>query len=172
MRAWMRLAVAMAAGTLVSGCSQEDGGSRRAAPSTSVSSASAEVEDDGHEDHVPADEAVPGAGEAADLVAAAAVRAWAQPQLSSDEWWAGFSPFLNSAGREAYSFTDPARIPPLRVESAKVVSPTSPTYTVVEVATDRGLAKVMLTRPNEVSGWLVDRFDLEAVDLQVPESAR
>ncbi|WP_156393609.1 hypothetical protein [Nocardioides sp. Root140] len=84
---------------------------------------------------------------------------WARPNLSYAEWWAALRPLLNAAGRQAYSDTDPAVVPALRITGELEVekSPVE-TYGRVRVPTDQGVFVVQLQRPSAQDRWLVTRL--------------
>jgi hypothetical protein len=91
--------------------------------------------------------------------AAKVMQAFAQPQLSADQWWAQMLPLLSQQGGVAYEGTDPSQIPAHQVTGAGTVLPDSTEVSlIVQLPTDAGLYSVTLTRPDASSPWLADRI--------------
>jgi hypothetical protein len=90
--------------------------------------------------------------------AAALLNRWSQPALGYDEWWAGVKPLLTPGGREAYSFTDPAKVPELADMTADhvVLNPSGATATVWFETSD-GRFGVDLSRKGATGKWLAHR---------------
>lgn len=107
--------------------------------------------------------------QAALTAGAAAVTAFARPDLPAEEWWAELQPLLSPAAVEAYSGTDPAEVParavtgpPWRGESD------SPYLALTFVPTDVGDYAVLLVRDGGGAPWLVERITLVPAGEQGP----
>jgi hypothetical protein len=87
------------------------------------------------------------------------MKAFAQPQLNADDWWARMLPLLSQQGGVAYEGTDPAQIPAHRVTGSGIVLAGSTDVSlIVQVLTDVGPYNITLTRPDASAPWLVDRI--------------
>ncbi len=109
---------------------------------------------------------IEGAGTVATSAARRVVALWARPDLTAEAWWRNLEPLLSASAQQAYAWTDPTTVPRLEVLSAQVAddaTATTPTYTVVDVDTTRGVIAVTLTRTTVESGWVMDRMDLTEV---------
>jgi hypothetical protein len=90
--------------------------------------------------------------------ASAVLNRWSQPALGYDEWWSGLKPLLTPGGREAYAFTDPARVPELAdlAPDHVVLNPSGATAT-VWLETSDGRFGVDLSRKAATGKWLANR---------------
>jgi hypothetical protein len=90
--------------------------------------------------------------------ASAVLNRWSQPDLAYAEWWSGLKPLLTPGGREAYAFTDPAKVPELADLAADhvVLNPSGATATVWFETSD-GLYGVDLSRKGATGRWLANR---------------
>lgn len=85
--------------------------------------------------------------------------AFASPDLTYEQWWAGLGPLLSPAAAAVYSSVDPANVPASAVTGAGVVVDESSPYVAwVQVPTDAGTYTVLLSRESETSGWLGERI--------------
>jgi len=150
--------VTIAAVSAHSGCVQQSGPDPTPSRSSYLpSTAPTSPIDDG--EVVAAPEA--GADSQRDAIEAAteAMKAFAQPQLSADDWWAQMLPLLSQQGGVAYEGTDPAQIPAHQVTGAAIVLTDSTDVSlIVQVPTDVGPYNITLTRPNASAPWLADRI--------------
>lgn len=88
-----------------------------------------------------------------------AMRAFAQPDLSYDDWWVWVEPLLTQQAAQDYAHVDPANIPAHEVTGGGViVEDTSAYVATVEVPTDVGAYRVLLIRQDADAPWLVSRL--------------
>jgi hypothetical protein len=97
--------------------------------------------------------------DAALTLGAAAVTAFARPDIAPDQWWAELTPLLSPAAAVAYEGTDPEQVPAREV-TGPAWSGTSPSsfLATVFVPTDAGEYAVMLVREGSGAPWLVERI--------------
>jgi hypothetical protein len=99
-----------------------------------------------------------GADEAAD-VALGAMEAFVQNELPYDQWWEGFSRYLDGDALVAYEFTDPALVPASSVTGKPRVSAApDATQITVLVPTEVGQYQVLLNRQAVGGEWTVSRL--------------
>ena len=100
------------------------------------------------------------ASEASALTAAEAVMtAYARPDLSFDDWWADVQPLLDDQATRDYAYMDPARIPANQITGPAVLTDTTSAYVAfVDVPTNIGTYRVILSRTDAASPWLTSRF--------------
>jgi hypothetical protein len=99
-----------------------------------------------------------GADEAAD-VALGAMEAFVQNELPYDQWWEGFSRYLDGDALVAYEYTDPALVPATSVTGeARVSAAPDATQITVLVPTDVGQYQVLLNRQAVGGEWTVSRL--------------
>ena len=150
--------VTIAVISALSGCVQQSG--PYATPSSSSylpSTAPTSPIDDAEIAAAP--EAGPDSQQDAIEAATEAMKTFAQPQLSADDWWAQMLPLLSQQGGVAYEGTDPAQIPAHQVTGAAIVLADSTDVSlIVQVPTDVGPYNITLTRPNASAPWLADRI--------------
>jgi len=150
--------VTIAVISALSGCVQQSG--PYATPSSSSylpSTAPTSPIDDGEIAAAP--EAGPDSQQDAIEAATEAMKTFAQPQLSADDWWAQMLPLLSQQGAVAYEGTDPAQIPAHQVTGGAIVLADSTDVSlIVQVPTDVGPYNITLTRPNASAPWLADRI--------------
>jgi hypothetical protein len=97
--------------------------------------------------------------EAAVDAAETALRAFAQPDLDHDTWWAGLEPLLTQDAAVDYAYVDPANIPVREVTGEGVIVDDTSTYVAtVEVPTDAGKYHILVIRQDADSPWLVSRI--------------
>jgi len=97
----------------------------------------------------------------ASLLSAAvkAMTAFARPDLPEKQWWAALEPLLTAEGAQFYSFVDPANIPARKVTGpAVIVNEESAYVTDVDIPTDAGVYRLVITRPHGAAPWLVSRI--------------
>ncbi|WP_298461189.1 hypothetical protein [uncultured Cellulomonas sp.] len=131
-----------------------------APPSSSPVAPNHDVEHD-EPDPQPLPSPTPGATSdaAAVEVATAAMTAFARRELPEADWWAGLSPHLSNAARDAYSATDPANVPASAVTGAAAVLPSESGYlATIAVPTDAGVYEVLLSRPGQFAPWAVEQM--------------
>ena len=111
----------------------------------------------------PTDDAA--SDQAALEVGTAAVTAFARPDLSAEQWWAGLAPLLSPAATEAYQGTDPAEVPAHAVTGPAWSGESESTFLALTfVPTDAGDYAVMLVRDGGSAPWLVERISLVPAD--------
>ena len=100
------------------------------------------------------------ASEASALTAAEAVMtAYARPDLSFDDWWAGVQPLLDGQATRDYAYMDPARIPANQITGPAVLTDTTSAYVAfVDVPTNIGTYRGILSRTDSGSPGLTSRF--------------
>lgn len=87
------------------------------------------------------------------------VRAFAQPELDFDQWWAQIQPLLDQKASRDYSYMDPAVIPATEVTGeGKLLDEDSVYVARVEVPTDAGTYTVIMSRTDAVAPWLTSRI--------------
>ncbi len=168
--------VALAAALVLAGCTGQDEGATPTTPSSTTPSPtmpdldqftpppSGVIDEDTGETVEP--KPVPtwddASREAVVDAAEAALRAFAQPDLDYDTWWAGLEPLLTQDAAVDYAYVDPANIPVRKVTGEGViVEDTSAYVATVEVPTDAGNYHVLLIRQDAASPWLVSRISPE-----------
>lgn len=88
-----------------------------------------------------------------------ATSAFAQPDLSQDEWFEELEPYLTADAAESHSFTDPANVPVSDVTGpGELIDDTSAYLGVVSVPTDAGDYHVTVVREDGESEWLVSEL--------------
>jgi hypothetical protein len=101
----------------------------------------------------------------AQSTAAAALAAFARPDLDHSAWWEGFSPFLAPAAAAGYVATDPVNIPVSQVTGpARLLEEDSPYLARVRVPTDAGPHVVLLSRTDAAAEWLVEQITPAGAD--------
>lgn len=91
-------------------------------------------------------------------VAGDAVRAWARPELPAARWYDEFSVFLTPTARQDYQWVQPSSILAKKVTGKpKVVDEPSVYLARVDVGTDAGTVRVLLSRQDGPTAWLVER---------------
>ncbi|HYN30350.1 MAG TPA: hypothetical protein VES95_10855 [Dermatophilaceae bacterium] len=96
---------------------------------------------------------------AAVTAAQEALRRFARPGLSPAQWQDGLRPVLSEAGRQWYQYVDPAQVPATQVRpGARLVDVSSPYLAGVDVPTDVGVYRVLLSRLEAAAPWKVERF--------------
>lgn len=88
-----------------------------------------------------------------------ALRAFAQPHLSEEEWWAGIEPYFTDEAAGDYAWVDPANIPASEVTGpGELVDDTSAYVGYVQVPTDAGTYTLILNRRTGDAPWAVTRI--------------
>ena len=96
---------------------------------------------------------------AAVTAAETAMRAFARPTITQDEWWADMEPLLNQQARLDYAYVQPQSIPATRVTGAgEITDDESALVVFVDVPTDAGTYNIILNRDGAGEPWLVARF--------------
>lgn len=97
----------------------------------------------------------------ATATATAAMTAYARPTLDPDTWWGEFSAFLSPAAQQDYQWVQPASIAAtaLGPGPAALVDESSVYLARVEVPTDAGTYRVLLSRQDGPTPWLVERVE-------------
>jgi hypothetical protein len=99
--------------------------------------------------------------QAALAAGAAAVSAFARPDLPAERWWAELRPLLSPAAIEAYSGTDPAEVPAREVTGPPWEGESPSAYLALTfVPTDVGDYAVLLVRDGGGAPWLAERITL------------
>lgn len=144
---------------LVTGCT---GQSKETASATSPSShANEQAHEHFEDDHGPIpspswDEAD---RSAAITAAETAMRAFARPTVSQDEWWVEIEPLLNQQASIDYAYVQPQSIPATKVTGAGTITDDESALVVfVDVPTDAGTYNIILNRSGAGEPWLVARF--------------
>lgn len=87
--------------------------------------------------------------------------AYARPDLSFEQWWAGLQPLLDQKATQDYAFIDPARIAATGVTGPAVITNDDSAYVAtVAVPTTAGTYSVVMSRADATSPWLTSRFIL------------
>lgn len=88
-------------------------------------------------------------------VAEQVLTTWARPDRTHAEWWAELEPLLTPSAAEAYESTDPAVIPPLKLEGEPVedVGAPDPYVTTYYLETSEGRFGVDLARSPGGGPW-------------------
>jgi hypothetical protein len=90
--------------------------------------------------------------------ATAVLDTWSQPRIEYAGWWRRLEPMLTPGGRQAYAFTDPAKLPDLRkIEVEEVVLHTTGVTATVYFTTSEGRFGVDLSRAAHGAEWLANR---------------
>lgn len=162
-------ALAIASVLLVSACSSDpEAAPTSASPSTSAESSTPAVpptagainEDTGEEvTTAPVPVWDDASRESAVSSAEEVVRAFAQPELDFEQWWAQVQPLLDQKASRDYSYMDPAVIPASEVTGeGKLLDEDSAYVARVEVPTDVGVYTVIMSRTDAVAPWLTSRI--------------
>ena len=97
--------------------------------------------------------------EEATAVAREAMESFVQNDLPYDQWWEGFSPYLDGDALVAYEYTDPELVPASSVTGEPRVSAApDATQITVLVPTDVGQYQVLLNRQAVGGEWTVSRL--------------
>lgn len=97
--------------------------------------------------------------ESAVTAAETVLSAFAQPDLSFDQWWAQVQPLLDQKASRDYSYMDPAVIPVTEVTGEGTLLDEDSAYVArVEVPTDAGLYTVIMSRADANAPWLTSRI--------------
>lgn len=87
------------------------------------------------------------------------VRAFAQPELDFEQWWAQVQPLLDQKASQDYSYMDPAVITVTEVTGeGKLLDEDSAYVARVEVPTDAGVYTVIMSRTDADAPWLTSRI--------------
>ncbi|WP_250443995.1 hypothetical protein [Actinotalea sp. C106] len=157
---------------LLTGCSTSSPGDRVADPAPTASpvvpTPSPVVVPEGARDfdtgapaqtQVPDPQWDPAAREQAASAAAAAMAAFARPDLDPGSWWAELAPLLSAQGQMDYQYVDPAVVPARAVTGpGQVLDETSALVAPVAVPTDVGTYEVIVSRTDAGAPWLVERL--------------
>jgi hypothetical protein len=74
-----------------------------------------------------------------------------------DEWWEDWSQYLSPHALELYQFVPPEAIAPATITGPAVLNAVSePSVALVDVPTDLGMYRIVLTRLDGAAPWLVD----------------
>ncbi|MHA7174847.1 hypothetical protein ACX80B_17465 [Arthrobacter monumenti] len=98
-------------------------------------------------------------------VATQAMTYYARPKLDAERWAEELSPLLTPKAAESYGYTNPANVPATEVTGEAAVVPPpegvapSPRVITIEVPTDAGAYKVVLSRQGNDSPWKVERIN-------------
>jgi hypothetical protein len=117
------------------------------------------VADDGADDVIAP--TPPTAEDAASAVEAAkgTLAAFANPDLTPDQWMAGMYPVLTQRGADDYIGTDPRQIKVRSVTgTGTVLEGATDVALTVAMPTNAGIYYVALSRPSTESAWLADRI--------------
>ena len=88
-----------------------------------------------------------------------ALTAFARPGLDETTWWADLAPLLSTTAATAYAGTDPAAVPAQVVTGPAVLFDQTSVYLAgVDVPTDAGTYRVLLSREDAGTPWLVERL--------------
>lgn len=99
--------------------------------------------------------------ESATAAAVAVMTAYARPDLSFEQWWAQLQPLLDQKATQDYAYMDPARIVATGVTGLAVITDDTSAYVAfVDVPTNAGTYRVVLSRADANSPWLASRFIL------------
>lgn len=103
----------------------------------------------------------PADAEATRVLALAALRAFAHPELVGAQWEAGLAPYLTDAAATAFAGTDPSTVPLVGEGAVHEASVTSPSAFLAEavVATDAGPYRVLMVRVAAEAPWQVERLE-------------
>ncbi|MGL4340140.1 MAG: hypothetical protein ACRCSP_06940 [Rhodoglobus sp.] len=119
------------------------------------------VDEDTGEIYVPEVVAVWDEQSRAAVITAAetAMRAFARPDLSFEQWWEAMEPLLEQGALRIYSYVDPANIPVTQVTGAAVIIDDTSAYVAkVAVPTNVGNYTLILSRADGNSAWLTSKF--------------
>lgn len=90
--------------------------------------------------------------------AAAVMTAFARPDLDAGAWTAGLQPLLTPQAAEDYAYVDPSAVPASTVTGPGVLMDDASAYVAgVDVPTDVGLYRVVLSRTDAAAPWLTER---------------
>lgn len=85
--------------------------------------------------------------------------AFARPTVDQGAWWRDLAPRLTPTARRLYATVDAANVPAQGVTGpAKLVDDTTPYLAGVDVPTDAGVYRVLLTRSDANAPWLADQI--------------
>jgi hypothetical protein len=159
---------------MLAACTAAPAGSRQpdAAPAMS-SEAPGHVAGDAFPSPLPPPTDDPASRRSAVEQATAAVTAFARPGVDPETWWAELAPLLSPAALEAYSGTDPAKVPARAVTGAAWPGESASNYlATVFVPTDAGEYAVLLVREGGDAPWLVERLSqVRPASADAPEDA-
>lgn len=140
-----------------------------AAENSSTPAAPPDTQEERHVPDAPAPDpdATLGEADTADAlnVATQAMTYYARPKLDAERWAEELSPLLTPKAAESYSYTNPANVPATGVTGEATVVPPpegvapSPRVITIEVPTDAGTYRVVLSRPGNDSPWKVERIN-------------
>ena len=101
----------------------------------------------------------PASRAAVSAAAAAALTAFAHPDLSYEQWWTALRPHLSAAAQVDYAYVDPASVPAKAVTGAAQIVDESSAYVAgVQVPTDVGTYTLVLSRVDGTAPWLTERI--------------
>ncbi|MFF8819463.1 hypothetical protein ACF07D_15860 [Leucobacter sp. NPDC015123] len=96
---------------------------------------------------------------AAITAAETAMRAYARPTITQEEWWADMEPLLNQQASIDYAWVQPQSIPATKVTGpGSITDDESALVVFVDVPTDAGTYNIILNRDGAGEPWLVARF--------------
>jgi hypothetical protein len=97
--------------------------------------------------------------ESAVTAAETVLSAFAQPDLSFDQWWAQVQPLLDQKASQDYSYMDPAVIPVTEITGEGTLLDEDSAYVArVEVPTNAGSYTVIMSRVDGNAPWLTSRI--------------
>lgn len=74
-----------------------------------------------------------------------------------DDWWEDWSQYLSPQALDRYQFVPPEAIAPATITGPAVLDPASePSIALVDIPTDLGTYRIVLTRLDGAAPWLVD----------------
>ncbi|MBL5975503.1 MAG: hypothetical protein D3X82_17635 [Candidatus Leucobacter sulfamidivorax] len=157
MRRSVLAAALMLSAVLVTGCA---GDSKPAdtTPSPSANAHAQEQFEDGHRP-IPSPSWEESDRAAAIVAAETAMRTYARPTITQEEWWAGIEPLLNQQASLDYAYVQPQSIPATKVTGpGSITDDESALVVFVDVPTDAGTYNIILNRDGAGEPWLVARF--------------
>lgn len=99
-----------------------------------------------------------GSRAAAVTAAGAVMTAFARPDLDAAAWTAGLQPLLTPEAAADYAYVDPATVPATAVSGPGVLVEDASAYVAgVDVPTDVGVYRVVLSRSDATAPWLGER---------------
>lgn len=91
--------------------------------------------------------------------AVAAMKAFARPGVEQGRWWRDLAPRLSEPARRAYATVDAINVPATAVTGpGELVDTQSPYLAGVDVPTNAGVYRVLLSRSSADDPWLVERL--------------
>lgn len=97
--------------------------------------------------------------EAAVDSAVAAMKAFARPGVEQARWWRDLAPRLSDPARRAYATVDAINVPATAVTGpGQLIDTQSPYLAGVDVPTNAGVYRVLLSRSSVDDPWLVERL--------------